>query len=156
MSPALTSASIAICLPGIASKVKRALTSEMRPAPLVTTTKLMITRMMNTTRPMVKLPPMTKAPKDSITCPAAPAPVWPLSSTTRVEATLSARRSRVASSSTEGKTAKSSGRNTYTLANSTTSESMILKVNSVSSKKVGSGTTSMASMIITISGAPRP
>jgi len=33
---------------------------------------------------------------------------------------------------------------------------MMLKVNSVSSKKVGSGTTSMASMIITISGAPRP
>ncbi len=34
---------MAICLPGMASRVKRALTSEIRPAPLVTTTKLMIT-----------------------------------------------------------------------------------------------------------------
>jgi len=40
-----------ICLPGIASKVKRALTSEMRPAPLVITTKLMITSTVNTTMP---------------------------------------------------------------------------------------------------------
>jgi len=35
----------------IASKVKRAPTSAIRPAPLVMTTKLMMTRMMNTTRP---------------------------------------------------------------------------------------------------------
>jgi len=49
--PAFRSASIAICLPGIASRVKRALTSEMRPAPLVTTTKLMIVRMTKTMMP---------------------------------------------------------------------------------------------------------
>ncbi|MCY1466320.1 hypothetical protein D9M71_846050 [compost metagenome] len=49
--PALRSASIAICLPGMASRVKRALTSEIRPAPLVTTTKLMIIRIANTTIP---------------------------------------------------------------------------------------------------------
>ena len=36
--PALRSASIAICLPGIASSVKRAPTSATRPAPFVTTT----------------------------------------------------------------------------------------------------------------------
>jgi hypothetical protein len=35
----------------MASRVKRALTSEMRPAPFVTTTKLMIVRMMNTMMP---------------------------------------------------------------------------------------------------------
>ena len=51
MMPAFRSASIAICLPGMASKVKRALTSEMRPAPLVMTTKLMITSTVNTTMP---------------------------------------------------------------------------------------------------------
>lgn len=50
--PALRSASIAICLPGMASSVKRALTSAMRPAPLVITTKLMMVRMTNTTMPM--------------------------------------------------------------------------------------------------------
>ncbi len=38
--PAERSASIAICLPGIASRLKRAATSAMRPAPLVITTKL--------------------------------------------------------------------------------------------------------------------
>ena len=42
--------------------------------------------------------------------PAAPAPVWPSISTTRVEATLSDSRSSVVSSSTAGKAAKSSGR----------------------------------------------
>ena len=49
--PALRSASMAICLPGMASSVKRAATSATRPAPLVMTTKLMITRMAKTTMP---------------------------------------------------------------------------------------------------------
>ena len=42
-----------ICLPGMASKVNRALTSETRPAPLVTTKKftiIRITKMMKPTR----------------------------------------------------------------------------------------------------------
>jgi chemotaxis protein MotB len=51
MSPALRSASIAICLPGSASSVKRADTSETRPAPLVTTIRLMMTMIANTNRP---------------------------------------------------------------------------------------------------------
>ena len=51
INPAFRSASMAICLPGIASRVNRALTSEMRPAPLVTTMKLMIVRMMKTMIP---------------------------------------------------------------------------------------------------------
>ncbi|OPZ26232.1 MAG: hypothetical protein BWZ01_02176 [Deltaproteobacteria bacterium ADurb.BinA179] len=42
---------MAICLPGMASKVNRAVTSPMRVAPLVMTTKLMITKMANTTNP---------------------------------------------------------------------------------------------------------
>ncbi len=42
---------MAICLPGMASKVKRAATSAMRPAPLVMTMKLITTRMKNTTMP---------------------------------------------------------------------------------------------------------
>ena len=104
------SASIAICLPGMASSVKRAPTSAMRSAPFVTTTKLMTTRMANTISPTAKLPPIRKCPNDSITCPAAAAPVWPSSSTTRVEATLSERRSKVVSRITAGKAAKSSGR----------------------------------------------
>ena len=50
ITPAFKSASIDICLPGIASKVKRAFTSDTRPAPLVTTIKLMI----------IKIPKMMK------------------------------------------------------------------------------------------------
>ncbi len=110
MSPLLRSASIAICLPGIASRVKRALTSDTRPAPLVTTTKLMMTRIANTTRPTAVLPPTTKSPKASMTRPAACVPSWPFISTTRVEATLSVSLSSVAISSTLGNTAKSIGR----------------------------------------------
>ena len=46
------SASIAICLPGMESRVKRAATSAIRPEPRVTTTKLTITRMEKTITPM--------------------------------------------------------------------------------------------------------
>ena len=44
-TPALISASIAICRPGRLSSMKRAETSATREAPLVTTTKLMMMRM---------------------------------------------------------------------------------------------------------------
>ena len=69
--PADRSASIAICLPGMASRVKRAATSAMRPEPLVMTTKFTITRMAKTITPMTKLPPIMKLPKASMTWPAA-------------------------------------------------------------------------------------
>ena len=49
--PALRSASMAICLPGMASRVKRAETSATQPAPLVMTTKLITVRMRKTTIP---------------------------------------------------------------------------------------------------------
>ncbi len=42
---------MAICLPGIASNVKRAATSAIRPAPFVMTMKLMRTSRRNTTNP---------------------------------------------------------------------------------------------------------
>ena len=63
MSPAFRSASMAICLPGMASRVKRAATSAMRPAPLVMTTNWMTTRIRKTTMPTTRLPPTTKWPK---------------------------------------------------------------------------------------------
>ena len=49
--PAFKSASMAICLPGMASKVNRAFTSETRPAPLVTTMKLMIIKIAKMMKP---------------------------------------------------------------------------------------------------------
>jgi hypothetical protein len=70
MSPEFRSASMAICLPGIASRVNRAPTSATRPAPLVITTNWMSTRIMKTTRPTTSEPPITKVPKVSMTLPA--------------------------------------------------------------------------------------
>mmetsp|Transcript_70455 Transcript_70455/g.166055 ORF Transcript_70455/g.166055 Transcript_70455/m.166055 type:complete len:244 (+) Transcript_70455:1896-2627(+) len=152
--PAFRSASTAICLPGIASRVKRAPTSAMRSAPLVTTMKLMTTRIANTIRPTAKLPPIRKCPKLSMTLPAAPVPVWPSSSTTRVEATFSDRRISVVSSSTVGKAAKSSGRTIWAATIITITAIAMLKVNSRSSTKGGSGSTIMDSTSSTAIGAP--
>ena len=71
------SASIAICLPGMASRVKRAPTSAIRVAPLVITMKLTMIRMAKTTRPMKKSPPMTNCEKPPMTWPAAFTPSLP-------------------------------------------------------------------------------
>ena len=101
--PAERSASIAICLPGMASSVKRAATSAMRPEPLVMTMKLTMIRIAKTTMPMTKLPPITKLPKASMTWPAAPVPLWPFARIRRVEARFSASRSMVAISRTSGR-----------------------------------------------------
>ena len=70
--PAFRSASIAICLPGIASRVKRAATSATRPAPFVMTTNWITTRIRKTTRPTTTLPPTTNEPNAWMTLPASP------------------------------------------------------------------------------------
>ncbi len=51
---------MAICLPGMASRVKRAPTSATRPAPLVMTTNLMTIRITKMMMPTTSEPPMTK------------------------------------------------------------------------------------------------
>ena len=107
------------------------------------------------------MPPIRKWPNDSITLPAASGPVWPSSSTTRVEATFSDSRSSVVISSTVGKAAKSSGFTMYAAISSTISAIAMLKVNSRSSAKGGSGSTIIARIMTMSSGAghlpqPRP
>jgi hypothetical protein len=67
MRPEERSASIAICLPGIESRVKRAATSAIRPEPLVITTKFTMTRIANTISPITKLPCMISLPNAWIT-----------------------------------------------------------------------------------------
>ena len=109
ISPEERSASIAICLPGMASSVKRAPTSAMRVAPLVMTTKLTVTRMRKTTMPMTKSPLMTKLEKPWMMCPAAKTPSPPRDRISRVVATPSDMRRIVLMSSTVGKAEKSSG-----------------------------------------------
>ena len=61
---------MAICLPGMESRVNRAATSAIRPEPLVMTTKFTTTRMMKTMTPIAKLPPIINSPNVSITLPA--------------------------------------------------------------------------------------
>ena len=104
MSPALRSASIAICLPGIASRVNRAATSATRPEPFVITTNWITTRIRNTTIPTTRLPPTTKLPKESTTDPAS---AWSRISLD-VE-TFRASRNNVVIRSNDGKTEKRSG-----------------------------------------------
>ena len=62
IAPARRSASMDICLPGIASRVKRAATSETRSAPFAMTTNCTIVMMRKITAPTTKLPPTTKFP----------------------------------------------------------------------------------------------
>ena len=98
---------MAICLPGMASRVKRAATSETRLEPLVMTVKFTMRRMRKMTRPTTRLPPTAKRPKVSIMWPAAPGPSPPWSRMRRVVATLRASRKSVMMRSSEGKTEKS-------------------------------------------------
>ncbi len=63
MWPARSSASIDICLPGMASRVKRAPTSATRSEPFEMTMNWMMVRMKKMTAPTTRLPATTKLPK---------------------------------------------------------------------------------------------
>ena len=108
---------------------------------------------MKTTIPTVKLPPIKKWPNASITLPAAAPPVWPSVSTTRVDATLSDRRSMVDTSKMVGKAMKSSGLTVYRAVSSTITDSAMLKLKNTSSTKAGSGSIIIASSKMMIIGA---
>jgi len=73
-----------------------------------------------------------------------------------VEATLSASRSKVATSSTVGKIAKSSGFRTENTAITIINDSAMLNVKSTSSTNGGSGSTTIASSASTPTGMPTP
>ena len=94
-----------ICWPGMESSTNRAATSDTRWAPEVTTTYWTTTRMKKTTRPTTKLPCTANVPIAAITSPA-------LASVriSRVAATFSDSRKRVATSSSDGKVENSTGR----------------------------------------------
>ena len=102
---------------------------------------LMIIRIMNTNSPTAKLPPIRNAPKLSITRPAAAPPLWPCTSTTRVEATFSDSRSNVANNNTDGNDEKSSGLAAFIAAISTATDNAMLNTKNTSSITAGIGTT---------------
>ena len=143
MSPAERSASIAICLPGMASRVKRAATSAIRPEPLVITTKFTITRMMNTMMPMTKLPCITKLPKASMMSPAASVPDDPCDRIRRVEAMLRPSLNMVAIRRIAGKAVNSSGLLMNSAVIRISTEKQIDTASATSSSAFGMGRSSM-------------
>ncbi len=97
----------------MASRVKRAATSDMRVAPLVITTNCTMTRMTKMIAPTTAFEPATKLANAWMTWPAAvlacSGSLVSIERMSRVDATLSTRRNSVVPSSSAGKTLKSSG-----------------------------------------------
>ena len=87
-----------------------------------------------------------------MTLPAAPGPVWPSASTTRVEATFSERRNNVVTSRTVGNEIKSNGLVVCKPIIKTMIDKAILKVNNKSSAKGGNGNIIIASNRTIING----
>ena len=146
--PAFRSASIAICLPGMASRVKRAATSATRPAPFVTTTNWMTIRIRKITRPTITLPPTTKAPNEVTRLPASPC-----SSTRRVTDTLIASRNSVVSSSSDGNELSSSAFCMYSVDTRIASAPAMF---SVMNRSINIGGSGMINMQTTSTTAPAP
>ncbi len=131
-----------ICFPGRASRVKRAATSAIRPAPLVITTNCTTVMMTKITRPTTKLFPTTILPKASITFPASA-----LVRIRRVEEIFSARRKRVAVSSREGKMLRCRVSLIKRVVSRMIREKVIFRVSRMSRTSLGTGTIMMATTI---------
>ena len=143
--PARRSASMLICLPGIASSVKRAPTSATRSDPLEITMNWTTVMIRNTTMPTTRLPPTTSSPKVSIT--------WPASACSRmalVEAMFSDSRNSVVNSSSEGKddSATAFGMNSVVISSSTLMA--MFSASRLSMAGVGSGSTISDTIATTI------
>ena len=104
MAPARMSPSMDICLPGMASREKRAATSATRSEPFVMTTNCTIVMMRKITVPTMRFPATTYSPKVVMMSPASAS-----SRMRRVEAMPSERRNSVVSRRREGKETKESG-----------------------------------------------
>ena len=72
IAPVFKSASIAICLPGMASRVNRAVTSATRSEPLLITMNWIMIRMIKTIAPMIRSLPPTNWPNVRTTLPGSP------------------------------------------------------------------------------------
>ena len=148
------SASIAICLPGIESRLNRAATSAMRPEPLVMTMKFTTNRMQNSMRPIATLSAIRKPPNAATTWPAASMPSLPCDRINRVVATFNDRRNSVVSSKSVAKLETSSGRLRNSATIRTSTDAVIDSARPRSSKNGGSGSTSTDSSATTPSARP--
>ena len=138
MAPVFRSASIAICLPGIASRVNLAVTSDTRSEPLLMTINWIRIRMMKIMTPMTRSPPPTNSPKVSTTLPALPS-----LRIRRVDEVFSAIRKIVVNSSIVGKKDISRTSLLNIVANRIVSATEILIANRISSSQEGIGTINM-------------
>ena len=135
IAPVFKSASIAICLPGIASSVNLAVTSDTRSEPLLITTNCTITRIINIIIPITRLPPPTNCPKVSTTLPA-----YPVRRIFLVELTLSDILKRVVISSSVGNDDIATASFEKSALNKIIRATLILNKISISSSTVGIGT----------------
>ena len=134
MTPARMSASMDICLPGMASRVKRAPTSATRSAPLAMTRNCTMVRIRKTTAPTTKLPPRANSPKVWMISPASA-----LSRIRRVVVMFRPTRNSVVNSSMVGKEENSSGVLTYMVIIMMAKDRARLAPMSVSTRAVGRG-----------------
>ena len=138
IAPVFRSASIAICLPGIASRVNLAVTSDTRSEPLLMTMNWIRIRIMKIITPMTRSPPPTNSPKVSTTLPASPS-----RKIRRVEDVFSAIRKIVVNRSIVGKKDISSTSLLNIVANNTVSAMEILIASRISRSQEGIGTINM-------------
>ena len=138
-----------ICLPGIASRLKRAATSATRSEPLVITRKLTRVRIRKITIPTARLPPTTKLPKASTISPASCS-----SRIKRVVAIDNARRNMVVSNKIDGKEENAKGPGKYSASMINRQEIQIFSAIRMSTSQVGSGTMKMNTMAM-ITTAPK-
>ena len=141
---------MAICLPGIASKVKRAATSDTRSAPLVTTIICTNTIIRKMIIPSTMFPWAIIKPKDLITPPASPL----LPRMARVVDTFSPSRNSVVISSRDGKIEKSRASATVMVITRINMDREMLTTSSTSSRIVGRGTTINRTTMTTASAMP--
>ena len=142
---------MAICLPGMASKVKRAATSDTRSAPLVMTISWTSTMMKKITKPTTTLPPVTSWPKFLMTTPGSP-----VVRIIRVLDTFIPSRNRVVMSSREGKMENSSASEIFIVIIRIMTDSPMLMMSRMSKICGGSGinrnmTTTTTNSAITLS-----
>ena len=128
MTPARMSASMDICLPGMASRVKRAPTSATRSAPLAMTRNCTMVRIRKTTAPTTKLSKVWMI-----------SPASALSRIRRVVVMFRPTRNSVVNSSMVGKEENSSGVLTYMVIIMMAKDRARLAPMSVSTRAVGRG-----------------
>jgi hypothetical protein len=139
-----------ICLPGMASKVKRAPTSATRSAPLAITINWTKVMTPNITTPISKSPCTTNLPKAATRWPASALAKMP-----RVEERLRAKRNRVLTKRKLGKEERSSTFLTNMALTKRVTDNIRLIGIKRSNNQPGTGTTNMAVKIRTATAAAR-